>query len=173
MAVFLSAARIPASRGERKSKDPEDVYPAIQLQGVLLKHFSEPCLPAAIENSAIRIQLEFPDATLTKGCLLRCFNSLALSRSHPARKDACREIQSLPGRFQVPGSSASEKILLNAIDHNRLRNLELPMKLVSIIALGIGDFPVQTESIWGCSSTGITDEWLPGCKTMRISQRAI
>jgi len=66
MAVFLSAARIPASRGERKSKDPEDVYPAIQLQGVLLKHFSEPCLPAAIENSAIRIQLEFPDATLTK-----------------------------------------------------------------------------------------------------------
>jgi hypothetical protein len=35
--VFLSAARVPARRGERKSKDPEDVSSAMQLQGVLLK----------------------------------------------------------------------------------------------------------------------------------------
>jgi hypothetical protein len=37
IAVFLSAARVPAGRDERKSKDPEDVSPAIQLQEVLLK----------------------------------------------------------------------------------------------------------------------------------------
>jgi hypothetical protein len=35
--VFLSAARIPVSRDERKSKDPEDVSLAMHLQGVLLK----------------------------------------------------------------------------------------------------------------------------------------
>jgi hypothetical protein len=33
----LSAAPVPAGRDERKSKDPEDVSSAIQLQGVLLK----------------------------------------------------------------------------------------------------------------------------------------
>ncbi len=35
--VFLSAARVPARRDESKSKDPEDVSRAIQLQEVLLK----------------------------------------------------------------------------------------------------------------------------------------
>lgn len=45
--VILSAARVPAGRDERKSKDPEDVSSAIRLQGVLLKTAFQPCLPAA------------------------------------------------------------------------------------------------------------------------------
>ena len=35
--VVLSAAQVPASRDERKSKDPEDLSSTMQLQGVLLK----------------------------------------------------------------------------------------------------------------------------------------
>lgn len=37
---MLSAARVPASRDERKSKHPEDVSCTLRFQGVLLKNFS-------------------------------------------------------------------------------------------------------------------------------------
>jgi len=33
--VVLSAVRVPASWDERKSKDSEDVFPAMPIQGVL------------------------------------------------------------------------------------------------------------------------------------------
>ena len=37
--VILSDARVRRSRDERKSKDPENVSAAVQLQGILLKTF--------------------------------------------------------------------------------------------------------------------------------------
>jgi hypothetical protein len=37
--VVLSAVRVPASWDERKSKDSEDVSPAMPIQGVLQKTF--------------------------------------------------------------------------------------------------------------------------------------
>jgi hypothetical protein len=36
--VFLSAVRVPASRDERKSKDPEQASLAMRFQGVLLNN---------------------------------------------------------------------------------------------------------------------------------------
>jgi hypothetical protein len=44
--VVLSAARIRQSRNERKSKDPEDVSPAMLIQGVLLRD----CPPESISR---------------------------------------------------------------------------------------------------------------------------
>jgi hypothetical protein len=55
--VVLSAARVPASRDESKSKDPGGVSPAIQLQGVLLKtFFAEPGI-SVIATSVKRARL--------------------------------------------------------------------------------------------------------------------
>jgi hypothetical protein len=45
----------PAKPEQRKSKDPEDVAFAMQLQGVLLKTFFEYYFPAMMEKSMSRI----------------------------------------------------------------------------------------------------------------------
>jgi hypothetical protein len=50
--VILSAARVRRSRDERKSKDPENVSSAIQVQGILLKNIfsSESFIYGAMEG---------------------------------------------------------------------------------------------------------------------------
>jgi len=63
--VVLSVARVPVGRDERKSKDPEEAFLTILLQGVLLRLcFSQSCFVPYLRVAAapaVILQLPFSE----------------------------------------------------------------------------------------------------------------
>ena len=103
--VMLSAARVPASRDERKSKHPEDVSCAYAVSGSSLESFF-PLNSLLAEMGKIEtVWVEFPDATWQRkysrdGSIRPCSPSQAQGRSgfahHDKMKTAFNQIETLP-----------------------------------------------------------------------------